>query len=285
MILTRRADALELLRHSPTIAVLGASSRPERPGYYVPAYLHEQGYKIIPVNPGLAGQILHGSLAVATLDEAGPVDLINVFRRPELRPAHQEALVAARPRGVWFQLGIRHDVVARSLAAEGIAVVQDLCTLAEHRGVDAVLGQPRADPAVARGVLDDAAVAQGGRRALDRLDDLLVARAPADVEAQLALDRLARRLGIVLEQAGRPHDDARDAEGALRAAALGEALGEDAAHAVVETLERADTRAARLLHRRRCRLTPLTLPCLHPLRLDHSNLLKIPLPFLQFLNP
>ena len=92
----------------------------------------------------LAGQQLFGETIYASLGELvaaeGPVDLVNVFRRPEALPAHQAELIAAAPRVVWFQLGIRNDAVAAALADAGIIVVQDRCTLADHRRLG--LGAP-----------------------------------------------------------------------------------------------------------------------------------------------
>jgi uncharacterized protein len=126
--------ARAILASSPTVAVLGVHTDPEKPAHYVPAYLHEQGYRILGVNPGLAGQTLFGEPVRAALTEiAEPIDLVDVFRRPEALPGHLAEIIAARPRAVWFQLGIRNDDVARQLEAAGIEVVQDRCTLADHR--------------------------------------------------------------------------------------------------------------------------------------------------------
>jgi predicted CoA-binding protein len=86
------------------------------------------------VNPGLAGQQLFGEPVRAALtDITEPIDLVDVFRRPDALPAHVDEIIAARPRAVWFQLGIRNDAVAQQLEAAGIEVVQDRCTLADHR--------------------------------------------------------------------------------------------------------------------------------------------------------
>jgi len=118
------------------IAVLGAHDDPSKAACYVPQYLHRVGYRVLGVNPKLAGQRLHGAPVVATLDELGEaVDMVDVFRRPELLPAHLPEILAMQPRPavVWFQLGIRNDAVAERLRAEGIEVVQDRCTLADHR--------------------------------------------------------------------------------------------------------------------------------------------------------
>lgn len=129
-------DVAAALRTSRTIAVLGAHEAPTRPAYYVPQYLFEQGYKIVPVNPLLAGKTMWGETVRATLAEiAQPVDIVDVFRRPELLGEHLADILAMapRPRIVWLQLGIRNDAFAREVEAAGIDVVQDRCTLADHR--------------------------------------------------------------------------------------------------------------------------------------------------------
>lgn len=125
-----------ILEHARTIAVIGAKAGPGEPAFYVPAYLAGRGYRIRPVNPTLAGQVLFGVPTVGTvadLDE--PADVVEIFRRPEHLPAHAAEILALpwRPAAVWFQLGIRHPGAAARLAAAGIRVVQDRCMMPEHR--------------------------------------------------------------------------------------------------------------------------------------------------------
>jgi len=125
-----------ILREARTIAVLGAKAQPAAPAHYVPAYLQAQGYRILPVNPTIAGQRVLGVPVVSRLAEAGePVDVVDIFRRPEFLPAHAEEILALPrpPAVVWFQLGIRHDGAAGRLARAGIRVVQDRCMMPEHR--------------------------------------------------------------------------------------------------------------------------------------------------------
>jgi len=134
--LTTDTEIAEALRTARTIAVLGAGELPSRPAYYVPDYLHQQGYRIVPVNPVLAGKTLWGEPVRATLAEIGePVDIVDVFRRPDVLLQHLNDLVAMspRPRLVWLQQGIRNDAFARQVQLAGIDVVQDHCTLADHR--------------------------------------------------------------------------------------------------------------------------------------------------------
>lgn len=133
----------EILLESPTIAVLGVHHEPEKAAFYVPEYLHDEGYRIIGVNPQFRGQKLFGEQVRDTLAEIGePVDLVDVFRRAELISQHVEDILAMQPRPkvVWFQLGIKNDEVARILEAAGITVVQNRCTLADHQRLG--LGPP-----------------------------------------------------------------------------------------------------------------------------------------------
>jgi uncharacterized protein len=130
------AGLTRILREARTVAVLGAKAQPSAPAFYVPAYLAQQGYRILPVNPTLTGRPIHDTPTVATLaDLAGPVDVVEVFRRPEYLVGHAGEILALpwKPAVVWFQLGIRNDVAAERLARAGIRVVQDRCMMPEHR--------------------------------------------------------------------------------------------------------------------------------------------------------
>jgi predicted CoA-binding protein len=130
------AQLREILSSSPTIAVLGIHREPDKAAFYVPEYLHDEGYRILGVNPRFEGQALFDQPVRATLAELGePVDLVDVFRRADQIPMHLDDILAMkpRPRVVWFQLGIRNDDAARILEAAGITVIQDRCTLADHQ--------------------------------------------------------------------------------------------------------------------------------------------------------
>lgn len=134
----------EILSGSPTVAVLGIHREPEKAAYYVPEYLHDEGYRVIGVNPEFVQDTLFGERVRATLREIGePVDLVDVFRRSELIPQHVEDILAMKPRPkvVWFQLGIRNDDAAKALEDAGIIVVQNRCTLADHQRLG--LGAPK----------------------------------------------------------------------------------------------------------------------------------------------
>ncbi len=130
------AELRDLLERTKTIAVLGIKEAPMEDAHRVPAYLDGRGYRILPVNPKLAGQPVLGVRAVASLAELGETpDLVNVFRAPRYVAAHTDEILALdpRPKAVWLQLGIRDDASARRLEAAGIAVVQDRCIMVEHR--------------------------------------------------------------------------------------------------------------------------------------------------------
>jgi uncharacterized protein len=122
----------DILARYPTIVVVGASSRPEKPAHYVPAYMQAQGYRIVPVNPDeteVLGERAYPDLASAP----GPVEFVNVFRRPEYCADVVRAAIAVGAKAVWLQLGIVSEE-ARCLAEEaGIAFVQDRCVLVDHR--------------------------------------------------------------------------------------------------------------------------------------------------------
>lgn len=136
----------EILRTSPTIAVLGIHHAPEKPAYYVPEYLHDNGYKIYGVNPRLVGESLFGEPVRATLAEladfGNAIDLVDVFRRSESVGDHIADILAMKPRPkvVWMQLGITNEDAARTLEAAGITVIQNRCALADHQHLG--LGAP-----------------------------------------------------------------------------------------------------------------------------------------------
>lgn len=128
-------DVAALLRHPARVAVLGAHPDPSRAAHYVPRYLLAVGWHIIPVNATRTGQSLFGEPVRASLADAGPIDVINVYRRSSALPDHLAEIEASGCPVVWLQSGIRHDGVARALRASGITVIQDRCMLADHRAL------------------------------------------------------------------------------------------------------------------------------------------------------
>jgi predicted CoA-binding protein len=122
----------EILRDSRTIALVGASPRPDRPSHRVMRYLLAEGYRVIPVRPDGCAEVL-GVPCVASLAEIeGPIDLVDVFRRAELTPEHAREAVEAGAGALWLQLGIV-SAESRALAeAAGLDYVEDLCTAVVH---------------------------------------------------------------------------------------------------------------------------------------------------------
>ena len=129
-----RTRLAEILRAARRIAVVGLSRKPDRPSHGVAAYLQRAGYTIIPVHPvaGVTlGERVYPDLRSAAA--AGPIDIVNIFRRSEHVPALLDAMLEVKPALVWMQQGIRHDGVARSLEEAGIAVVMDRCLAVDHQ--------------------------------------------------------------------------------------------------------------------------------------------------------
>lgn len=126
-------DVAEVLRRAKVIAVVGWSPKPDRPSHRVAAYLAARGYKVIPVNPGAAGQAALGTTVRASLSEiAEPVDMVDIFRRAEeVGPVVIEALTLPDVRVIWMQLGIVNEAAAAQARATGVTVVMDRCPAIE----------------------------------------------------------------------------------------------------------------------------------------------------------
>jgi hypothetical protein len=122
----------EILATTRTVAVVGLSPKPHRDSYQVAAYLQEQGYRIVPVTPQ-ASEIL-GEKCYASLAEVpGPVDVVNIFRKPESVPEIVDAAIAIRAKAIWMQMGIVHNGAADRARAAGLDVVMSRCIMVEHR--------------------------------------------------------------------------------------------------------------------------------------------------------
>jgi uncharacterized protein len=124
-----------ILNTVKTIAMVGASANTSRPSYFAFKYLLERGYRMAPVNPGLADKELLGQKAYATLlDIPEPIDMVDIFRAPAYALAIvQEALqMQPRPGVVWMQLGVRNDAAAALAEAEGLKVVMNRCPKIEY---------------------------------------------------------------------------------------------------------------------------------------------------------
>ncbi|HEV7264899.1 MAG TPA: CoA-binding protein [Falsiroseomonas sp.] len=131
-----------LLLSTRRIAVVGASDRPARPSHGVFGFLLARGYDAVPVNPVLAGREIHDRTVLASLDEAQPLDMVDVFRRSSEAGAVVDAAIRLRARSVWLQLGMVDEAAAARARAAGLAVVMDRCPAIEWRrlGLPARIG-------------------------------------------------------------------------------------------------------------------------------------------------
>ena len=124
--------ALEIMAGARTIALVGASPRPERPSNSVMRYLLDQGYRVIPVRP-VGPAAIHGVPRVAALAEIEePIDLVDVFRRAEFCPGVAEEAVAAGAGALWLQLGVVSPEARRIAEAAGLDYVENACTAIVH---------------------------------------------------------------------------------------------------------------------------------------------------------
>jgi uncharacterized protein len=132
MPLTNDADIAALLARTRTIALVGASDRPDRPSYGVMRALQQWGYRVLPVNPQITGEHVHGEYVWRELSQIGePIDLVDIFRRPQAAGEAVDEAIAAGAKAVWLQIGvINHEAAARAEAA-GIEVVMDRCPAIE----------------------------------------------------------------------------------------------------------------------------------------------------------
>ena len=123
----------DVLGRVKTIAVVGWSPKPDRPSHGVAAYLNRRGYRVIPVNPGQAGETALGETIRASLSEIDvPVDMVDIFRRSsEVGPVVDEALRLAGLKVIWMQLGVMDEVAATKARAAGLRVVMDRCPAIE----------------------------------------------------------------------------------------------------------------------------------------------------------
>jgi uncharacterized protein len=120
----------DILRDTKTIAMVGASNNEVRPSSIVMKYLMGKGYTVVPVNPGLVGQTLHGQKVLASLSDIGqPIDMVDIFRNSEAAgKIVDEALgLTIKPKVIWMQLSVRNDVAAEHAEASGLKVVMDRC--------------------------------------------------------------------------------------------------------------------------------------------------------------
>jgi predicted CoA-binding protein len=136
-LITEDEKIAEIVRSAKRVAVVGikTAEKPEQPAFNVPEYLANHGVEIVPVPvyyPEVT-EILGKKVYRKLSDVPGELDVVDIFRRPSDIPGHLDDIIAKKPRVAWFQLGIRNDAAAETLARAGIQVIQDRCIKVEHR--------------------------------------------------------------------------------------------------------------------------------------------------------
>ena len=128
MPLTRDEDIHDLLAGTRTIAMIGASGRPDRPSYGVMAFLQSRGYRVLPVNPQITGEHVHGEYVWRELSQIGePIDIVDIFRNSEAAGEAVDQAIAVGAKAVWMQLGVINPEAAERAEAAGLKVVMNRC--------------------------------------------------------------------------------------------------------------------------------------------------------------
>jgi predicted CoA-binding protein len=120
-----------LLLNTSRIAVVGASANPSRPSFGVASFLVQRGFAVTPVNPGIAGQTLHGATVAPSLEAAGPLEMVDIFRRSEEAGAVVDEAIRLGAKAVWMQLGVIDAAAAERARAAGLVAVMDRCPVIE----------------------------------------------------------------------------------------------------------------------------------------------------------
>jgi len=132
MPLTSDADIKALLEETRTIAMIGASDRPDRPSYRVMQTLQAHGYRVIPVNPQITGEHIHGEFVFRDLSQLGdPIDMVDIFRNSAAAGEAVDQAIAAGAKSVWMQLGVINEDAAARAEAAGLKVVMNRCPAIE----------------------------------------------------------------------------------------------------------------------------------------------------------
>lgn len=132
MPLTTDEDIRALLTEARTIALVGASDRPDRPSYGVMKRLQDHGYRVIPVNPQITGEHVHGEFVFRELGQLGDsIDIVDIFRRPDAVEPIVEEAIAIGAKAIWMQLGVVNEAAAARAEAAGLKVVMDRCPAIE----------------------------------------------------------------------------------------------------------------------------------------------------------
>lgn len=137
MPLTSDEDIRDLLTHARTIAMVGASDRPDRPSNRVMKFLQDQGYRVMPVNPQITGEHIHGEYVWRELSQIGePVDIVDIFRRSEAAGEAVDQAIVVGAKAVWMQIGVINQDAASRAEAAGLTVVMDRCPAIEIPRLD-----------------------------------------------------------------------------------------------------------------------------------------------------
>ena len=137
------SEIRSILESVKSIAMVGASANSSRPSFLVLKYLSERGYRMLPINPGLAGGTIHGLPVYGGLAEApGPIDMVEIFRNSEAAGAVVDEALALDPppRVIWMQLGVRNEAAAARAAAKGVQVVMNRCPKIEYGRLSGEIG-------------------------------------------------------------------------------------------------------------------------------------------------
>jgi len=128
------AEVRQIFATARTVAVVGLSDKPDRDSYHAAAYLQQQGLKIIPINPNVA-EVLGEKAYANLLDIREPVDIVDIFRKPEVVPGIVEEAIAIGAKAVWMQKGIVHNAAAEKARQAGLNVVMSKCIMIEHQSL------------------------------------------------------------------------------------------------------------------------------------------------------
>lgn len=134
MPLTAPQDIADLLNQTRTVALVGISDRPDRPSYGVMKVMQDHGYRVLPVNPQIAGEHVHGEFVWQSLADIGvPIDMVDIFRNSAAAGQAVDDAIAAGAKSVWMQLGVINEEAAARAEAAGLKVVMDRCPAIEIR--------------------------------------------------------------------------------------------------------------------------------------------------------
>ncbi len=141
------ATIAAILTGTKRIALVGASNKPHRASFEVMGFLLRAGFDVTPVNPHLAGQILHGRTVVASLDEAAPLEMVDLFRASANVAPAVDAAIRLHAKVVWMQLGVIDEAAAGKARDAGLIVAMDRCPVIENARLGLQLGlKPGARP-------------------------------------------------------------------------------------------------------------------------------------------